>query len=155
MPGSKDNMAVRRIVRRAAVAVPPIGRLYHYALDSARSANEQREQVERLTGELAAQRARAERLLNELAALAEERDSLELQLYLLRSDHQRATARNDELSATLHELRARMEAAGQTQRPLAAPTDLDLLCARIFERLTELFGEVAGELRQHRGGPRD
>ena len=121
---------IKTIARRAALSVPPIRRLYVYALDQARQAQEAaqqtrhaqdhlqqlQEQVRHLeeaarqaqAGVAREQSERAERLAEELAAATAERSSLELQLYVLRSDHQRTASRNDAARQQLDELRAQL-----------------------------------------------
>ncbi len=122
---------MKTIMRSAALRVPPIRRLHDFAMQQARENQERATALEALAAELAresqeraaalealaAQQAdsagqlRERQLLGELAAAADERDALELQLYVLRSDQQRATARNQELGAALHaaEERAQQE----------------------------------------------
>jgi hypothetical protein len=49
--------------------------------------------------------ARADKLLGELGFATQERDALELQLYALRSEHQRTINRNEEMATALENLR--------------------------------------------------
>ena len=170
---------IKTIARRAALSVPPIRRLYVYALDQARQAQEAAQQtrhaqdhlqqlqeqvrhleeaarqaqagVVREQSEQSEQSERAERLAEELAAATAERSSLELQLYVLRSDHQRTASRNDAARQQLDELRAQLEHAraelDTPQRPQVEPADLELLHAKLSGRLTRGFGELSAALR--------
>lgn len=154
-------LALRKIARRAALKVPPVRRLYDRA-----------DRADRLVAEAT---GRADRFVAELAAAAEERDSLDLQLYALRSEHQRTIGRNEELSKTLEvaerrvreleetqSARARalesatkrlreLEAASNSSPTLAdaalAARHLDLVYAKLSAKLTMLAGEVNAALR--------
>jgi Macrocin-O-methyltransferase (TylF) len=75
---------VKAIMRGVALRLPQIRQLYDFAMQQARENRERAATIEALTAEH--------------AATAEEQDTLELQLYVLRSDHQRAAVRNQELS---------------------------------------------------------
>src|SRR5271166_2607540 len=72
--------SVRSIARRTALRVPPVRRVYDRAM-------------------------RADTLLGELGIATQERDTLELQLYALRSEHQRTISRNEEMATALENLR--------------------------------------------------
>jgi hypothetical protein len=155
---------VRAVVRAAVLRVPPIRRLYAYAMQqtrtnqeyaaalaaaaNARDALEQRMAAK--SNELAVAAAERDALeqrmaakSNELAAAAEEQDALELQLYVLRSDHQRAAVRNRELAAALQAAEARADQAVAAERARAGTSqELSLLYAKLAGRLTLLASEV-------------
>jgi hypothetical protein len=119
---------VKSILRAAALRVPPIGRLFAHAM-----------QLEQDN----------QHLLGELAAAAEERDALDLQLYVLRSDHQRTVARNQELSLALHAAEAALHAAESRADATVTPPELSVFYARLAARMTLISSEIA----QLRPGP--
>jgi hypothetical protein len=119
---------VKAILRAAVLRVPPIRRLHAYAMEQARE-NQER----------AAALADQAHLVGELATVAEERDALELQLYALRSDHQRAAARNQDLSAALHPAEAR------AQSLLAAKADADAALSAKVEADGALAAKTAAD----------
>lgn len=88
------STALRNIARRAALKIPPIHRLYNSA-------------------------HRANRLLVELGTVVEERDSLDLQLYTLRSEYQRAIGKNDELCRSLEAADSRTRELEQAKQDLS------------------------------------
>jgi hypothetical protein len=126
---------VRAIVRNAALRLPPIRRLYDYAMQQARESQECAATLAALTTSASAREQQLEaeiraategrvalvqQLEAEIRAATEERDALELQLYVLRSDHQRAAVRNHELSAALRGAEARAEQAAVRNHELSA-----------------------------------
>jgi hypothetical protein len=162
-------------MRRVALRMPPIGHLYDYAMQQARENHENAAAVAALTAEhaaavaaltaehaaavaaltaehaaaVAARSANEAHLLSELAAAAEERDALELQLYVLRSDHQRAAVRNQELSLALRAaedramaVRADEDRAMAAERAGVTPNDLSVLYAKLAGRMTLLSSEI-------------
>jgi Macrocin-O-methyltransferase (TylF) len=150
---------VKAILRGVALRLPQIGQLYDFAMQQARENRERAATIE-------ASSNREAHLLSELAVAAEERDALELQLYVLRSDHQRAATRNHELSIAFGAAEDRALAAekaldARTQefnnairaaedRALAAerattgvtPNDLSELYAKLAGRMTLLSSEI-------------
>jgi hypothetical protein len=157
---------MKAILRTAALRVPPIRRLYTYAMRQTQenqehaaalvvAANERAALEQRLaakSSELAAaveERNALEQSIaaksSELAAAAEKRDALELQLYVLRSDHQRAAVRNRELAASVHAAEARADQAVAADRAHAGvtPRELSLLYGKLAGRLTLLSSEIA------------
>jgi hypothetical protein len=148
---------VRAIVRNAALRLPPIRRLYDYAMQQARESQECAATLAALTTSASAREQQLEaeiraategrvalvqQLEAEIRAATEERDALELQLYVLRSDHQRAAVRNHELSAALRGAEARAEQA-PTAGTGVTSQELSLLYAKIAARLTLLSSEIA------------
>jgi Macrocin-O-methyltransferase (TylF) len=151
---------MKAILRGMALRVPPMARLYNFALQQARENQERAATIAAMTS------GAESHLLSELAAAAEERDALELQLYVLRSDHQRAAVRNQELSGALRAAEDRALAAGKAldarnqefssalrvaeekalvaERATAGMTryDLCLLYARLAGRMTLLSSEI-------------
>ncbi len=111
-------MTVRTIVRRAALGVPPIRRLWQ----------------------------RSNTLMGELAAVSEERDSLEAQLYVLRADHQRTLARADATRREMSGLREALASAEQKLRK-GAPEAIELLYAKLAGQMTRGFGMFEVQLR--------
>ena len=170
---------MKSIMRGVALRLPRIRQLYDFAMQQARENRERAATIEALTAEhaatieaLTAEHAatvaalntnREAHLLGELTAAAEERDALELQLYVLRSDHQRAAVHNQELSSAVgaaedraldaekaldartHEFNNAIRAA--EDRALAAtgvtPNDLSVLYAKLAGRMTLLSSEIA------------
>ena len=102
-------------MRRLALQVPQIRRLY--------------DQDVRLVQE-------SHELRSALSAAEGERDALELQLYVMRSDHQRATVRNRELSSALRAAEDKAQTAGATSN------ELSILYAKLAGRLTLLSSEI-------------
>ena len=97
------------LLRALALTVPPIRRLYDFARQQAAENQERACQNQAIAHELDSYRQREQHLLAELSLAAEERDALELQLYVLRSDHQRAAVHNQELSHALHAVESRLK----------------------------------------------
>jgi O-methyltransferase/8-demethyl-8-(2,3-dimethoxy-alpha-L-rhamnosyl)tetracenomycin-C 4'-O-methyltransferase len=160
-------MTIRSMARQIALTVPQIRRLYDNALAQGRLAREQSKSAARL-------RAKLEDSEQKNEVLRGEKDSIELQLYVLRSDHQRTIARNQELRVQNEELRGQLdgtraqaeELRGQLEEartqleeahtqlqmpnPMVVPVqtkDIDLLYAKLSARLTILSGDVATLLR--------
>ena len=116
-------------MRNAALTLPPLRRLYDFAMYHAKAHEDCRNEIDIL-------RARH----------ASEKEVLDLQLYVMRSDQQRAAVRNESLSAALCELKAQAS-------DYAEQTDL---CVRMFERVNSphvtiedlnlLYSKVAGRL---------
>jgi hypothetical protein len=127
-------MSVRDIARTAALRVPPIRRLHAYAVDQTSRAAQAEECA-------AAASKERDRLLGELAALSEERDTLELQLYVLRSDYQRLVSRSEASTARVAELET-----ATAQRSHVEPAHLEALYAKLSGRLTRGFGELSARL---------
>lgn len=114
-------MSIHDLSRRIALRIPRIKRFYEYAGDLNRSAFALQEEVLRLRAEVSNLREENTSLLRRItetsvagqsaqdamAELAAERDDLELQLYVLRTDHQRAVRLADELRIHLSELHER------------------------------------------------
>lgn len=145
-------MELRLLARRIALAAPPIKRVH----DELVRQNVINASVSAERDRLAAELAYSKPLLAELAAAIEERDSLELQLYVLGSDQQRAVTRNEALAAALREAEARAAAAAAAERArddvvgdLARRTDLDEVYMKLTAKLTMLSSTLSGPA----GGP--
>ena len=95
---------MKALMRAAALRIPPIRRLYDALLAQSRREQEVLRQLAELTAERDAlpRRGHDHDLLREVAVAAEKIEALEIQLYILRSDLQRAAVRNRQLSAALH-----------------------------------------------------
>ena len=132
-------MRIRTLARRAALGIPPVRRLWDFAMAEARRADELTIRIGTLT-------ERADTLMGELTTVSDERDSLELQLYVLRSDHQRTLARADATRQEMSELRARLAQAGDKSSQ-SAPADLDALLAQLTDRMRCEFAAMAAQLR--------
>ena len=124
---------MRTAVRKLALTVPPLRRLYEFAMFHAQGHAESQRRLQELSVVHA-------RTLEELGfandSVAESRrqhEALELQLYVMRSDHQRAAVRNEALSVALSEL--------ETQASQNASVE------RLFSQLTEKI--TAGFQAQH------
>jgi Macrocin-O-methyltransferase (TylF) len=135
---------VKAILRAAALRVPSIRRLHAYAVQQARENQELAAALAVITTR-AAETGDEQHLLGELAAAAEERDALELQLYVLRSDNQRAVVRNQEIGAALLAAEARVKQLLAAERAPAAVTahELSLLYGKLAGRMTLLSSEIA------------
>lgn len=126
-----DHMIIRAFLRRAALTVPSVGRFYTYAqaLRSERDGLASRcaeleEDGRRLTSQrddLAGELDRAREALSaavtareqaESAArtVPDERETLELRLYTLTSDFQRAVSASEKLRARLRDAERKLEA---------------------------------------------
>lgn len=114
---------MKAMFRAAALWIPPIRRLYSHSVQLAQREKE-------LMAELATKANREQHILSELARAADERDALDLQLYVMRSDLQRATARNQELSAALHASEVRL---AQVERDLGRDA---AIAHKMYERLS-------------------
>lgn len=154
-------MMIRSMVRKAALTVPQVRRFYESALAQRQMARKQSKYASGLLAKLEASKRERE-------SLQTEKDSLELQLYVLRSDHQRTVARNQELRVQNEELRGQLEGARaqaeearrqleETRARLASTAvvpvqlnDLELLYAKLSARLTMLSGDVATAFRVRR-----
>lgn len=174
-------MSLRSALRRSALVVPPVRRLFDFAMAESARANAEAARVRDLMAQAEAQaehanleaarvgaeRQRVETLLAELAALNDERNALELQLYVLRSDHQRAAEQVDRLrgekrhaSKTIVELRTQLEAAQSSnyksdillQRLDDDRAQTDFRHAQIAGRLSEGLAILETHLRATRGG---
>ena len=90
---------IKRIGRHVALSLPVLRPLIKNKERHAAEAN-------RLAVELAHSSAEAKRLAAEAAHSVERREAVEVELYMLRSTHQRTVARNEELQAETQRLRA-------------------------------------------------
>ncbi|SAL05619.1 Mycinamicin III 3''-O-methyltransferase [Caballeronia arationis] len=110
-------MSIRQAARRAALIAPPLRRLYDFARQLSADNAEYKHALHRLRGDFDAvarqlETERAQRselsvtnatLQAQVDKLTSERQSTELQLYVMRSDHQRAATRNESLAKLLQE----------------------------------------------------
>ena len=110
-------MSFQSLTRTAARSIPRVRRFYEYADKLAKTKEQLSATVGRLRSKLSAIEAKlaeaeAERIklatelakTNDVAEAADkERESLELQLYILTSDFQRAVSQNEQLNASLQE----------------------------------------------------
>jgi hypothetical protein len=129
----------KSLSRRIGLSVPPIRRLYHGV--AALEADHRR-----LQADLKAS-------LGEMVDVKKGRENLQLDLYALRSDLQRAAARNEELASRLRRAveqaaAAEREAhaarsAQEAQRELASQADVTLATAKVLGSLTVLASEVS------------
>ncbi|MDH6594953.1 hypothetical protein M2165_004842 [Variovorax sp. TBS-050B] len=85
---------MRTAAKRLALTIPPLRRLYEFAMFHAHGHTESQRQLH----ELQQTHSRA------LEEARRQHEKLELQLYVMRSDHQRAAVRNEALSIALSEL---------------------------------------------------
>jgi hypothetical protein len=134
---------MKAILRAAALRVPPIRRLYAYAMQQAQENHEHAVALATAVNERSAAEQRLAAKSNELAAAAEDRDAQELQLYVLRSDHQRAAVRNRELAASVQAAEARADAAAAADRTVVTSQELARLYAGLAGRMTLLASEIA------------
>lgn len=142
-------MSIRTAARRAALTIPPLRRLYEFARQQASEnarlveALRQRDQLDSTHNELEAK----------LSAAQSARESLELQLYVLNSDHQRASTRNEALAASLREATQReqqlMDARADQYSQVANLFDLQY--AKLSGRITMLSSEITA-LRPNTAG---
>lgn len=95
---------MRTAIRKLALTVPPLRRLYDFAMLHAQGHAESQRQLQELN--LAHTRVLEElRAANDsVAESRRQQDAMELQLYVMRSDHQRAAVRNEALSVALSEM---------------------------------------------------
>lgn len=170
-------MRIRSIARSAALTVPPLRRLFDYAMSQARENAERTAEVALLRGRLDQHQAEHQYQAEHQSVEAAEREALELQLYVMRSDYQRAVVRNEKLAMSLRECEARATQEGldadrrmrdadrqialltemlaaERRREIVGPADLELVYAKIAGRLTMLSSEV-GQLRSTRPGSGD
>ncbi|EUC14718.1 TylF/MycF family methyltransferase [Paraburkholderia hospita] len=129
-------MSIRMAVRRVALAIPPLRRLYEFALQQA-SENEALRQAMGSHGQLSELKAK-------LLAAESARESLELQLYVLNSDHQRASTRNEALAALLREATQREQNITDTRADQYSQVAslFDLHYAKLSGRITMLSSEI-------------
>jgi Macrocin-O-methyltransferase (TylF) len=120
---------IKRIGRRAALSLPGLRPLLKAKERHAAEAKHLASEVKHLASE-------AKHLASELARSTQEREALELELYLLRSTHQRAVARNDELLTETQNLRAEAERAAREA------AEFSQLRAEISQQATGLLREV-------------
>ena len=106
-------MPLRSLIRRAALSLPPLRRLYDHARTLAAERAELADRLADVEAALAAQqahraaeRAAAERRLAEAQARVRELGEVQDRLYGLNSDLQRAVALNDRLRRRVQELEA-------------------------------------------------
>lgn len=128
-------MTIRTMARRAALAVPPVRRLWDFAITEA-------QRVQTLT-------ERADTLMGELTVASDERDSLEVQLYVLRAEHQRTLARADANRQEISNLRAALSKAGE-RLERSDLTNIELAYAKLAGQLTRGFGVLEAQLRNSR-----
>ncbi|MGY6156162.1 TylF/MycF/NovP-related O-methyltransferase [Paraburkholderia graminis] len=134
-------MSIRTVARRAALTIPPLRRLYEFAqqqaadntrlIEAVRQGEDSRDRVNGLEAKLAAAQSACE--------------SLELQMYVLNSDHQRASTRNEALAAALREATERERHIGDTRADQCTQMArlLDLQYAKFASRMTLLSSEIA------------
>ncbi len=142
-------MSIRTAARRAALTIPPVRRLYAFArqqaaenarlIEAVRQGEDSRDRVNDLEAKLAAAQSACE--------------SLELQLYVLNSDHQRASTRNEALAAALREATQREQNIIDTRadQHTQVASLLDLQYAKLASRMTLLSSEIAA-LRPNTAG---
>jgi hypothetical protein len=142
-------MSIRTAARRAALTIPPLRRLYAFARQQAaenarlievvRQGEDSRDRVNDLEAKLVAAQSACE--------------SLELQLYILNSDHQRASTRNEALAAALREATQREQNIIDTRADqyTQVASLLDLQYAKLASRMTLLSSEIAA-LRPNTAG---
>jgi hypothetical protein len=167
MQGTNITMRIRSVARRAVLAVPPVRRLWNFAMTEGQRAADLEKRIEVLTERIEADAAtgwmiadfekrievlteRADTLMGELTTVSDERDALEVQLYVLRADNQRALARADATRQEMGELRA-MLATAEAKLRSGEPANAELLYARLAEQLTQGFGALEEQLRRSLG----
>jgi len=106
-------MNFRATSRRLALSIPRVRRFYAYAADL-------RARVESLEAELAQRKAdRAELGRSSGQPADQDREDLELQLYMLRSDYQYVVRLLDQSRSDLSEARAELETLRRENREVA------------------------------------
>jgi len=96
---------MKALMRAAALRIPPIRKLYDALLAQAQREQDLRRQLSVVTAErdaLVKRTGREHDLMHEVTVAGEKIEALEMQLYILRSDLQRAAVRNRQLSAAMH-----------------------------------------------------
>jgi len=159
---------VRGLLKGMALSVPPVRRLYQ-ALDRANQVNEeQRGRIVALEHELAEtteymhrarrelaktgdivwkERMRADELKAKHEAAENDRQALELQLYVLRSDLQRAATRNE---ALVHEVRRFESDVAQREKDAASLATLaQEAAAAAAGRVTDGLRPLIEQINQH------
>lgn len=159
---------MKTVAKRLALTVPPLRRLYEFAMFHAHGHTESQRQLHEL-------RQTHSRVLDELRTANDtmeesrrQHEKLELQLYVMRSDHQRAAVRNEALSVALSELetqaaknasfeqhfaqlgeriasgfQAQQESLNGLLERTASREDQALAQSKLFGRLTILSSELA------------
>jgi Macrocin-O-methyltransferase (TylF) len=108
-------------LKRAALLMPPLRRLYEHSLQQA-------SEVDRLNAE---------------------RESSEIRLYELRSAHQRSVSRNDELAAKLAMVEQRLAQAQLHVKPADLELVYAKLAAQITRSSADIGGRLSQALLQH------
>lgn len=130
---------MKSVARTLALTLPPIRRLYDFAMLHAQGHAESQKQLAESQTQLAEMRQQLVESQSQLASttashagLSKLHESLELQLYVMRSDLQRAAVRNESLSVALGELEAKVAQSRQIAQ----------LCEALTERMNTGFNVV-------------
>lgn len=138
---------MKSVARKLALSLPPLRRLYDFAMLHAQGHAESQKQLAEAHSELASHTAAH-------ASLQELHESLELQLYVMRSDLQRAAVRNEALSVALGELEAKTAQSQQIAQMCEVLTDrvnagiavVRETAASTSAELSTAFGKLAGKM---------
>ena len=133
-------MTIRSLARRLALSAPPMRRFYDFAITASARADEAEQlnrQLEQVNRQLAA----------DLNAITQTREASELQLYVLRSDVQRAAERNDQLLNHIRELSEELEAVrGHHKEAIDRQQETQGRLEQVMANLSAAVAE-AGQLR--------
>jgi hypothetical protein len=149
-------VSIRSAARRLALVLPPLRRLYAFTLRLSSENEAMARSLHEITEKYKA-------LQEKYDVLSDESRKAELQLYVLRSDHQRAASRNESLSALLREanqqvellqtggaiaakLAERIEANHQVELLRTGDSIAEKLAERIEQDLSIFYGKLAGRL---------
>lgn len=133
-------------VRKIALLLPPLRRLYDFAMLHSKGHMECQAQLQEDRTRL----ADTNRLLAETQQL---REDLELQLYVTRSDLQRAAVRNEALSTALAELESEVKLSRDTvERIETLDAQLRHGLDQIQSDISLVYGKLAGKLSMLESG---
>lgn len=133
---------MKSIARKIALSLPPLRRLYDFAMLHAQGHAESQQK-------LIDARQQLTEVQSQLASSTTTQETLELQLYVMRSDLQRAAVRNEALSVVLGELESKVSQGRQIAelcdvvRETAAATsaEVSLAFAKLAGKMTIMASE--------------
>lgn len=148
---------MKTVARKFALAFPPLRRLYEFARHHADGHARCAQELQALQFRFAELEVRKNQVQGQLDAASKAHESAGLQLYVMRSDLQRAAVRNETLAILLAELETQVMRNSKAEElcrkilehrslqadDTASRADLNLLYSRIGGQLTTLSSEIS------------